>query len=57
MVSQVTPCGAFSHQIRDLIALSLPWCMEVQAPCGTCHRSAPENPASTADVGVKLPPL
>lgn len=57
MVSQLTPCGAFSHQGRGLIVLSLPWCMEVQAPCGRGHRSAPENPASTADAGVKLPPL
>ena len=57
MVSQLTPCGAFSHQGRGLIALSLPWCMEVQAPCGRGHRSAPENPASTAGAGVKLPPL
>lgn len=56
MVTQVTPYGAFSHQVRGLTALSLPWCMEVQAPWGRCHGSAPENPASTAGVGVKLPP-
>lgn len=56
MVTQVTPCGALSHQVRGLIALSLPWCMEVQAPWDRYHGSAPENPASTADMGMKLPP-